>query len=165
MTNISEQELGDLTRGCNERIAAQQTLLLSTASTTGIPDISYAPFLLDAGFFYIYVSELATHTTNLLDNPLASILFIRPDTESRNLFARERVVMTCRVIEIARDDPAYAIQLDALQAKFGETVGLLRSLPDFHLFALQPESGRYVVGFGRAFSLDVNNGSFSLIQG
>lgn len=165
MTNLSTQELSDFCKGYQALIDSQQTLLLSTASRNGAPDISYAPCVRDqTGVFYIYVSELATHTVNLLENPRASIMFIRPESESKNPFARERVVVMCGVIEVFRDDPGYTTQLNSLQAKFGETVGLLRSLSDFHLFALHPQSGRYVVGFGRAFNIDVNDGSLSQIQ-
>lgn len=79
MTEISKQELEDITKRYHELIASQQTLLLSTASANGVPDISYAPFVCNhAGIFYIYVSEMTFHTANLLDNPQASILFIRP---------------------------------------------------------------------------------------
>ena len=160
MTEISKQELEDITRRYHELIASQQTLLLSTASTIGIPDISYAPFVCDhAGVFYIYVSEMACHTANLLDNPQASALFIRPESASSNLFARERAVLSCSVKEIMRDDEIYTNQIQALQDKFGEVVSVLRSLSDFHLFALRPESGRYVIGFGRAFTINVNDGT------
>lgn len=162
MIEISKEELNGFTRSCHGLVAAQQTLLLATASTNGVPDISYAPFVRDGtGIFYIYVSELAGHTANLLNNPQASILFICPETESRNLFVRERAVFSCRVEEIARDDAIYAIRLDALQEKFGEVAGVLRSLSDFHLFALFPETGRYVAGFGRIFTINVSDGSLS----
>ncbi len=160
MTEISKQELEDFTRHHHELIASQQTLTLSTASANGVPDISYAPFVRDhSGVFYIYVSEMACHTANLLNNPQASILFIRPESESRNLFARERAVFSCSVKEIIRDTEIYTHQIQALQDKFGEVVSLLRSLSDFHLFALRPESGRYVVGFGRAFTININDGT------
>jgi len=158
MTEISKQELEDITKTYHELIASQQTLLLSTASANGIPDISYAPFVRDhAGLFYIYVSEMACHTANLLNNPQASALFIRPESASSNLFARERAVLNCSVKEIMRDDEIYSDRIQALQDKFGEVVSLLRSLSDFHLFALRPESGRYVIGFGRAFTINVND--------
>ncbi len=160
MSEISKQELEDITERYQELMASQQTLLLSTASANGVPDISYAPFVRDdAGVFYIYVSEMACHTVNLLNNPQASILFIRPESESSNLFARERAVLSCSVAEIIRDDATYADRIQALQHKFGEVVSVLSSLSDFHLFALRPENGRYVIGFGRAFSIDVNDGS------
>ncbi|MDD5577703.1 MAG: pyridoxamine 5'-phosphate oxidase family protein [Methylobacter sp.] len=164
MIDISSEELNNFTKSCHELIASQQTLLLATASANCTPDISYAPFVRDrTGIFYIYVSELAGHTNNLLNNPQASILFIRPETEARNLFVRERAVFSCRAKEIARDDDRHAARLDALQEKFGEVVGVLRSLSDFHLFALCPETGRYVAGFGRAFAINVNNGSLGQV--
>lgn len=164
MSKNAKNELEDFTRACHDLIASQQTFILSTASATCVPDISYAPFVRDhAGVFYIYVSELASHTANLLDNPQASVMFVRPESEAANLFARERAVFSCRIKEIARGDDCYTTRLTALQDKFGEVVSLLRSLPDFHLFALQPESVRYVAGFGRAFTIDVNDGSLSHI--
>jgi predicted pyridoxine 5'-phosphate oxidase superfamily flavin-nucleotide-binding protein len=39
MNEISHQELEDITRRYQELMTLQQTLLLSTASTNGIPDI------------------------------------------------------------------------------------------------------------------------------
>jgi putative heme iron utilization protein len=160
MSEISAQELEDFTKRYHELIASQQTLLLSTASVTGVPDISYAPFVRDqAGFFYIFVSEMAGHTANLLNNPQASLLFIRPESECLNLFARERAVLNCSVKEIRRENEIFINRLQALQDKFGEVVNVLRSLSDFHLFALRPESGRFVIGFGRAFTINMNDGT------
>jgi putative heme iron utilization protein len=160
MSEISKQELEDFSKRYHELLASQQTLLLSTASANDVPDISYAPFVRDhSGLFFIYVSEMACHTANLLDNPQASILFIRPESESRNLFARERAVFNCSLKEIVRDTEIYTNRIKALHDKFGEVVSVLRSLSDFHLFSLRPESGRYVVGFGRAFAINVNDGT------
>jgi putative heme iron utilization protein len=160
MNEISTQELEGMTKRYQTLLSSQQTLLLSTASVDGVPNISYAPFVSDnAGSFYIYVSEMACHTVNLLGNPQASILFIRPESESANLFARERAVLSCRVEEIPRDDSIYADRLQALQDKFGDVISVLRSLSDFHLFALHPKNGRYVVGFGRAFTINLNDGT------
>ena len=165
MSEISENEFDDISKRYHELMASQQTLLLSTASTSGVPDISYAPFVRDhAGVFYIYVSEMACHTVNLQNNPQASLLFIRSESESRNLFARERAVLNCSVREISRDDAIYADRIQALQDKFGEVVSLLRSLSDFHLYALRPENGRYVVGFGRAFTINVIDGTLSHLK-
>ncbi len=154
------ENLDDIAIDCHKLIASQQTLLLSTATANGTPDISYAPFVQDqTGCFYVFVSELASHTANLLQNPQASVMFIRPESESHNLFARERAVFECKAKEIPHDYEIYAVQLQALSTKFGEVVNLLRSLSDFHLFALRPENGRYVIGFGRAYIIDMNNGS------
>jgi heme iron utilization protein len=165
MSEISKQDLEDIGKSYQELMSSQHTLLLSTASKNGVPDISYAPFVRDcAGVFYIYVSEMAGHTANLLNNLQASILFIRPESDSRNLFARERAVLSCSVREISRDDAIYPEQIQALQDKFGEVVGVLRSLSDFHLFALRPEKGRYIVGFGRAFAINMTDGTLRPIN-
>jgi heme iron utilization protein len=155
MSQDHEIDFTELSNRYQKLLQSQQTLLLSTVSETGIPDISYAPFVRDSGgCFNIYISELANHTHNLLNNPQASILFIRPEVESPNLFARERAVIACSATEILRDNASYPLRLQALQTQFGEVINLLSSLNDFHLFTLCPQSGRYVVGFGRAFSID-----------
>lgn len=146
-------------------LVSQQTLLLSTASATGFPDMSYAPFVRDeSGCFNILISELAAHTGNLMSNPHASVMFIRPESESNNLFARERVIFDCTVKEIDRSDGGYSTQLMALQEQFGDIVEVLRALSDFHLFALAPVSGRYVAGFGQAFTINIKDGSLSTLR-
>jgi putative heme iron utilization protein len=88
-------------------------------------------------------------------------MFIRPESESNNLFARERAVFSCKVREIGRNGQLYTTQLNAFQEKFGEVVSLLNTLTDFHLFALCPESGRYIMGFGQAYTIDVKKGKVS----
>lgn len=158
-------DLNKRVQALQELLASQQTLLLSTASITGIPDISYAPFVRDgSGCFYIFISELAAHTDNLFTNPRASVMFVRPESESNNLFARERAIFDCSVKEIGRSDDCFSTQLTALQNQFGEIVGVLRSLSDFHLFALSPESGRYVAGFGQAYTINVKDGILSPLR-
>ncbi len=155
--------IADLTEkenALNNLLVSQKTLLLSTASINGEPDLGYAPFVRDqAGCFYIFISELAAHTANLFANPRTTVMFIRPEAESKNLFARERALFQCAVREIKRDDNNYLTHLNALQAKFGEVVGALRSLSDFHLFALSPETGKYVAGFGQAYTVNLPDGT------
>jgi heme iron utilization protein len=146
-------------------LATQQTLLLSTASTTGFPDMSYAPFVLDeSGCFSILISELAAHTGNLMANPHASVMFIRPESESNNLFARERAIFDCTAKPIERSDSGYSTQLMVLHKQFGDIVEVLRSLSDFHLFALSPVSGRYVAGFGQAYTINIKDGSLTPLR-
>ena len=148
-----------------ELIRAQQTLLLSTVSEQGDPECSYAPYVRDqTGVFYIFVSELATHTRNMLAKACASILFIQSENEVQNLFARERVVFECTVSEVKPEEDRYQIQLQMMEEKFGETVALLRSLPDFHLLSLTPVSGKYIAGFGRAFSINVADGTLKQVK-
>lgn len=164
-SRFSDDELETQRQNCQALIESQQTALLATADAEGVPHNSYAPYVRDAsGTFYVFVSELAQHTQNLLHNPHASVFFIRPESESGNLFARERVGFQCAVEPISNTDPRYAEQLSELQAKFGDIVPMLRGLPDFHLFALTPRQGTYVVGFGRAFSIQLPDGALQHIS-
>jgi heme iron utilization protein len=135
---------------------------MSTVSVGGVPNMSYAPFVRDqSGCFYIFISDLAYHTANLRANKQASVMIVRPETESPNLFARERAVFTCTVRELQPHEAFYQDHLKAIEEKVGEVVSFLRSLSDFHLFVLRSESGRYVAGFGQAYLINVNDGSAS----
>jgi len=40
-----------------------------------------------------------------------------------------------------------------MKLAFGKMVGLLKSLPDFQLFKLQPQFGSLVIGFAQAYTL------------
>ncbi len=152
-------------QGCEVLLAERRSLLLATVNPSGEPDISYAPFVRDErGNFYIFVSRLAIHTTNLLSRQQASVLFIREEAESRNLFARERLSFRCRVSELLPQDADYKSWLDQMEQQLGGTVAMLRNLPDFHLLRLTPQSGRYVVGFGKAFDVDPLSGELSHID-
>lgn len=159
---LDNEPLSEKANELSNLLESQRTLLLATASPTGIPDLSYAPFVRDKnGRFYIFISELAAHTAYILINPQASVLIIRPESETKNLFARERATFECNVAEIARNELKYAEILDALQNHFGDIIVVLRSLSDFHLFVLTPVSGRYVAGFGQAYTIDLQTGGLS----
>jgi len=151
---MSESELHTLQRECDQLIHQHKTLLLASRSNNGKAEISYAPYLRVETIFYIFVSELAKHTQNLLSNPQASILFIESETDAANLFARRRLTFDCQVVEVNKTDPAYSKTLDAMAEKLGKTLDLLRSLPDFHLLAIRPEQGQFIAGFGKAFAVD-----------
>ena len=162
MNKISKQEQEQLNQNCHDLIQSQQTLLLSTVTAQGEPESSYAPYVRDSqGVFYIYVSELAAHTKHMLLKRSASILFIQPEKETKNLFARERVTFDCTVSEIKKLDESYNEQLQIMKQQFGETVDLLRSLNDFHLLALTPIKGRYIAGFGKAFFINTTDGTLN----
>ena len=128
------------------------TLLLATADSNGSPNASYAPYIRDGQFFYIYTSELAQHTQNIQSSSNVSALFIENESEAKHPFVRKRLTLDCSVVEISRDNPNFTLTLDAFQNKFGKLVKTLRDLGDFHLFQLCPETINFVIGFGRAFN-------------
>ncbi len=149
-------EMDDLQREALTLRADRDSLILAT-SDGGDPDASYAPFVLDDDLAAcIFVSELARHTRNLLRQRRAGVLFIEEENEARNPFARRRLALHCRVDEIARDSQQGERLLDRMQQRFGNTVELLRGLPDFHLLRLDVIDGSYVRGFAQAYPVRGN---------
>jgi len=150
---------------CRALQQGKKTLLLSTLSADNFPEISYAPYVTDdQGNFYIFISELAAHTQCLLANAKCSVMFVADEDQSQNLFARERLIYSCVSKRVDSSESDYSNMLDRLEETFGNVVGMLRSLPDFHLFRLQPQQGRYVVGFGKAFKVDPITGELEHIS-
>lgn len=149
----AEAELAGIQQEFREFIAAFASAQLATVNAERWPEASYAPLLQHEQKFYIYVSELAAHTQNLLARPQASLLFIEDERQARNVFARQRAVLQVSATEISRDSGHWQQILQRMEDRFGSTMELLRSLPDFHLFALTPQSGSYVKGFGKAYRL------------
>lgn len=129
-----------------------QSTILGTIGENGYPFGSYAPFFYDGERLYIYISQLATHTQNLLRTPKASALFIDDETHTDNIFARKRISLQCDAEEIVRDTPLYDEILTQLQQRHGETIAMLRGL-DFRLFALTPIYGEATFGFAKAYIL------------
>ncbi len=148
-------ELRKRTLSCHELQRSFRSLLLSTVGAGQIPEISYAPFIEDQrGNFWIFISELASHTANLQCRPDCSVLFIRDEQQTRNLFARERLSWRCRAQQCDAASETGVQILDQMAELHGETLSLLRQLPDFRLYCLKPLEGRYVSGFGKAWRVD-----------
>ncbi len=131
-----------------------KTLQLATMTHKGKPNASYSPFVMDQdGNMYIFVSQLASHTQDLLQNPKVSVLLIQDEAEARQIFARERISYQCNVEKVKKDSDDYLLMLNSMEERFGNVIELLKSLPDFILFRLIPYKGQYVKGFGKAYKL------------
>ncbi|ABC32441.1 putative heme iron utilization protein [Hahella chejuensis KCTC 2396] len=139
-----------------------KTVQFACVNESNEPLASYAPFVRHNGDFYIYVSALAPHTACLKTTPTASLLFIEEEQVSRNLFARLRLILQCSVTEVGRDGQDYETMLDRFADKFGPTIAMLRQLPDFSLLRMEITSGRFVKGFGAAYS--VTDKAFNQLQ-
>ena len=143
---------------CARLIENMRSLQLSTVDTDGIPYCGYTPFLHQApNNFYIFVSQLAAHTRHLLANPTVAIMIIADEQSTSQIFARTRVTYICKAERLAPECPDYDSILDAYELRHGKTAGMLRQLSDFVLFQLQPVSGQFVMGFGKAYTLTGEN--------
>jgi putative heme iron utilization protein len=130
------------------------SIMMSTVSQEGIPDASYAPFVIDDDKnIYIYVSGLATHTQNIHNHPFVSVLFIEDEVKTKQIFARRRLNFNCTANLVERETEKWQQIVDKFELRFGELISTLRSLPDFRIFQLTPKNGRFVIGFGAAYNI------------
>lgn len=139
-------------------IATRKIVILSLIGDEGKPFISYAPFVKKEGKLYIYISRIADHYRYMESNDFVDVMLIADESETNNKFATERVRWNCTSSNIGNDgnDDIFELFNNDHGSKM---MDLLRGL-DFSLFELTPVDGRYVVGFGMAFDLDVEANKF-----
>lgn len=133
-----------------------QSVQLATLNPQKQPEISYTPYLKIQDLYYIFISELAAHTQNLRKNPLVSLMFIEDEACCKNIFARKRLILECEALQIERTDSQWETTMQAFAQVRGNTISLLKSLPDFYLFQLSPKKGSFIKGFGDAYALSGN---------
>ena len=133
-------------------LQTQKTVMISSITAEGTPLISYAPYILNEGKLYIYISRISDHYASIQQSECIQGMLIADEVHSPNLFARERLHFVCR--------PHESI-FQKFEEKFKKPmIDLLRGL-DFSLFELTPLEGRYVVGFGKAFDVNLLENTIS----
>lgn len=146
-------ELVQVQTDFDQFIASIETLLLATVSNLGEPEASYAPFVRVDDVWYVFVSDLAKHTENLMRSNKASVLLIADEQDSPSMFARKRASFQMNAREVSRETELWSAIIDVFELRFGSIVNVIKTLSDFHLIALRPISGGFVRSFGQAFSL------------
>jgi putative heme iron utilization protein len=151
-----EQAVDELDSVRQEYLALRercQGALLATLEADQTPSASYAPLVWLNGQSYLFLSDLAGHTRNLKSCPSLGLMLIEGEDASANAFARRRITLQGEARMVERGDPSFAPVLAEFHRRFGQVMAVLESLPDFHLFRLQLQRGRYIRGFGQAFEL------------
>lgn len=133
---------------------AFQSVLMATVGQSGMPDASYAAYVQFENDYYVYVSELASHTKNLAETGNVSLLFIEEESSARHLFARQRMTLQCNASFVSRSTEEFERVMDMFEEKFGSIMSMLKSLKDFHMFRITPRKAAFVRGFAQAFELD-----------
>ncbi|MCF6254230.1 MAG: pyridoxamine 5'-phosphate oxidase family protein [Thiomicrorhabdus sp.] len=152
---------------CQAFWQARRSIILSTVNLEGRLETSITPFISDDdGSLYVFISELAQHTQNILyllsessveldqSSTLISGLLVADESETEQSFARERLTLQLLPSEIFRESGCFSAHLSRFEEAFGEVIPLLASLPDFHLIQLKIIKGGYVKGFGQAFTFE-----------
>ena len=155
MTERFRELTGETAEEAATFLGSVKTLQMATASATGAPEASYAPFV-RAGdnAFHICVSDLSRHTAHLVATGRASVLIIEDESASAQLFTRRRLVFECDAEQVERGTGRWLALMERFERKFGEVIQLIRPLADFRMFALSPRRGVFVKGFGQAFRIE-----------
>ncbi|MBT8436988.1 MAG: pyridoxamine 5'-phosphate oxidase family protein [Gammaproteobacteria bacterium] len=126
---------------------------LATVAKDTTPEASYAPCILFAGDYYLFLSQLANHTANLMRNPELGLMLIEDDFEAASAFARQRISLQGRAEPVERDSDCFNSVISLFHQRFGKVMKIIEPLPDFQLFCVRVTSGRFVRGFGQAYEL------------
>ncbi|EUJ47762.1 HugZ family pyridoxamine 5'-phosphate oxidase [Paenilisteria rocourtiae] len=133
-------------------VTSRKTIVISSNDADGNPFISYAPFIRHEGKLYIYISAIAEHYNFIEQNKTIQIMMLADEQGTKNLFARERLYFKCTAENIGNDNlEAIFEKMTAIHGS--QLIQLLRTI-DMSIFELTPLDGRYVIGFGQAFTVD-----------
>ena len=134
-------------------IQAKKGCVLSFVDADGKPFSSTTPFVRLNGKFYVYISRVAEHFKLMEQAQFVDVICVADEAVTANPFAPERARWQCTPTYLGNEghEDVFALFDEVQNAKMMQ---LLRTL-DFSLFELTPLEGRYVVGFGKAFDIDV----------
>lgn len=119
----------------------------------GTPLSSYVAYVPDGeGALLVHISRLAKHTTNLLENPQASLSISEVDSGDGDPQTLARVSLQTGVTVIEREADAYQTARDQYIQALPEAHQLF-NFADFVLFKFKIEEVRFVAGFGASFTL------------
>lgn len=127
---------------------------LFIASFSSHPVASYAPFIKENDSFYICISSVAEHFEAIRSNSdQISIMFLEDEGITSTIFARKRA--SFRVKAIFEDEFRDEL-FDKFQAKFKDepVLEMIKNMLDFHIIKLEVMSGKFIKGFGMAYSTD-----------
>lgn len=139
------QTLRDLLR-------TQQVASLGTLHK-GQPYVSMVPFaILPGGLgFVIHVSQLATHTRDMLLSPQVSLMVVAPPTPELPAQALARVTIQGEAVSYTDSGEGHAAKA-AYLSRFPQSAGMF-NFADFSLFAILPSTVRFVGGFAQATTI------------
>jgi putative heme iron utilization protein len=135
-----------------------QSVMLATSDEHGVPYISYSPFYRDENkHIYILISDIVKHTQNIRKRCQVSVMFIEDEASTKQIYARSRLTYECKTEELPIPSPEWDQICKKLEERFGNLIQTLVDLSDFHIFKLVPYSGRFVIGFGKAYEIKGDN--------
>jgi len=139
-----------------ELIARCKSVVLATIDNHGNPNSSYAPYVIIDNKLYVLVSFMARHTKNLTQMKKVSAMFIEDESETKQIYARERLTLDAIANPIERNSELWHNAISKLTEVHGKILNILVGMDDFILVEIAPTKGSYVNGFGSAYFVDTN---------
>lgn len=137
-----------------EFVSGFNSVVIASLDEGGCPFNSYAPFVFDGQYYYVFISDIARHAQNLRRDGRASLLFIEDENGAENLFARQRVCLQCDVDVVERTSTDFDSLMERFKEKFdAQMIGMLLRMRDFNLYRFRPIGGEATFGFGEAYTL------------
>lgn len=147
-----------------------RSVCIASISKEGHISCTYAPYIemeseccssSEVNHGYIYISEVAEHYQQIVDNPdKIEIMFLEDESLASSIILRKRLRYQVHAEVLDRGDAFDKIytKFIAINKKSG-ALKTIRDLLDFHLVRLDFKSGRYVKGFGQAY--DIKDGKIT----
>ncbi|MFA5913017.1 MAG: pyridoxamine 5'-phosphate oxidase family protein [Burkholderiales bacterium] len=134
-------------------LRARSTAALGTLRT-GAPFVSMVPYAIaiDGSGFVVHVSTLAAHTKDMLADARVSLLVAEAEGAGKSPLGLMRVSVQGLARQIASEAPELPGLRAAYLARFPDAEPMF-GFGDFSIFLIQPESARFVAGFGQAHSI------------
>lgn len=136
----------------------QKTLIISSIDGDINPKISYSPYVFMNNKFYIYISKVAEHYKNIINNNKVSIMIIEDEKDSKISFARNRLSFSGATSKIEDNEEV----LNLFRAKHGKEIMDMLVKMDFNIFEIEVHKGRLVKGFGKAFDVIIEDNNLVL---
>ena len=109
-----------MAKNLNEFLEPLKSLTISSLDDKGHPFSSYAPFVKYNNKYYVYLSLMAKHSSNLTENKIASIFFCEDEQDCKNIFAKKRVSIQCETLKLEQDTQEEQKILNEFRVKFGK---------------------------------------------
>lgn len=140
------QRIGEMLHGA--RWAA-----MATVDKEGLPNASMVAYAIDSSHscLYLHLSGLAAHTREILQQPAIALIIGECDTATGDPQQLARLSLRGRCMPISRDSAEWEPARQCYLAHLPDAEQLF-SFSDFLLFRFEPESVRFVGGFGQAHS-------------
>ena len=136
-------------------LKTQRWAALATLDRHGLPEgamVAYAMASTDEGHgLYLHLSQLASHTRNLLQNPHVALIIGEADTGNGDPQQLARLSLQGEVRVISPEDPPYTQAKGCYLARFPNAEQRF-DFGDFRLFRFDWQRARWIGGFGQAYS-------------